>query len=144
MAQKTLKLKRVFAWAIYQNLRSTPPKDYPTADEINRTISVFLPAFKQHISDYLRLMKQAEELSLKLSLKEISDAEAKVQTDALNDEWKKYNREHGNDIVEVPFDADEFTTLKTQFNREDWGKKWVVSLEEYGELAESFKAVDKQ
>ena len=60
MAQKILKTKRVYVYAIYNSLRSTPPKDYPTTEEIKTTITEILPAFKTHISEYLEMIKKAE------------------------------------------------------------------------------------
>ena len=138
MSTKTLKIKRIFAYTIYNNLRNTPPKDYPTTGEIKSTISSILPALKEHISEYLEMMKKAEDLSAKVADKELSEADVKIKIDGYNEEWRKYNKERGNEIVSVVLDEESFKTLKAQFDRDNWGKRWVANIEEFGELIEAF------
>ncbi len=60
--------------------------------------------------------------------------------DKLNDEWRVYNKEHGSELIEISLDDEGFKTLKAQFDRENWGKKWVANLEEFGELLQAFEA----
>lgn len=141
--QKTLKIKRVFAYAIYNNLRNTPPKDYPTTGEIKSTISVILPALKEFISEYIDMMKAAEELAAKVVGKEITEEEQKVKLNDLNERWSQYNKVHGNEIVEVSLDEEGFKTLKSQFDRDNWGKKWVANIEEFSELNDAFAEAGK-
>jgi len=144
MAQKLLKLKRVYIYAIYNSLRNTPPKDYPTTEEIKTTISDILPAFKTHISEYLELVKKAEELSVAVAAKEITEKEVAPKMDEINVKWRVYNKEHGQEIVDVQFDGSVFTTLKGQFNRNEWGTKWMANIEEFSELLEVFAAAEKE
>ena len=143
MPQKTLKIKRVFVWTIYNNLRNIPPKDFPTTGEIKSTISEVLPALKTHVSFYAEMMKKAEALAVKVAAKEITEEISKEEVENINSEWKMYNKDHGEEIVDVVFEDDGFTTLKTQFDRENWGKKWVANLEEFGELLEAFSEAGK-
>ena len=143
MSQKTLKTKRVFAWAIYNNLRGTAPKDFPTTGEIKNTITSVLPALKAQVEPYIELLKKAEELSARVASKELDEAAAKEAVDKINVEWKAYNKDHGNEIVEVVLDDESFKTLKTQFEREGWGKNWIANLEEFGELLEQFAEAGK-
>lgn|SRR3990167_8234542 len=141
--QKTLKIRRIFAYTISNNLRSTPPKDYPTTAEIKATISTVLPALKEHISVYAEMMKKAEELAVRVRAKEIPENEMQGLLDAYNQEWRQYNKEHGDEIVEVVLDDEGFKTLKDQFDRENWGKKWVANIEEFGELEEALSEAGK-
>jgi len=143
MSTKTLKVKRIFAYTIYNNLRNTPPKDYPTTGEIKSTISSILPALKEHISEYLEMLKKAEDLSVKVAEKELSEKDVQAKINGYNEEWRKYNRDHGNEIVEVSLDEEGFKTLRSQFDRENWGKKWVANIEEFGELESAFTEVGK-
>ena len=136
--KKTLSIKRVFAWAIYNNLKNTPPKDYPTTGEIKSTISDVLPALKVHITSYADMIKEAEELSVQVVEKKLSEAEAKTAVDKINDAWRVYNKASGDDIVALELDEEGFNTLKTQFDREGWGKKWLANIEEFGELLTAF------
>lgn len=138
MTNKILKIKRVFAWSIYNNLKNTPPKDYPTTGEIKSTISVILPALKEQINFYLDKMKEAEELSVKVAEKKLTEEESKIAVEKINDEWKTHNKKNGSVIVEIVLDEEGFKTLKDQFDREGWGKKWVANIEEFGELIEAF------
>ena len=143
MSTKTLKTKRVFVYAIYNNLRNTPPKDYPSTAEIKSTIQVILPALKETVSGYVDLMKKAEELSVRLQDKNLAKEEGDKLVTSMNDEWKGYNKEHGNDIVDLTLDEEGFKTLKAQFEREGWGKKWIATIEEFGELLEAFAEAGK-
>lgn len=137
-SKKTLSIKRVFAWAIYDNLKRTPPKDYPTTGEIKSTISDVLPALKVHVGEYQSKIKDAEELSVQVQAKKLSEEEAKAAVDKINDSWRAYNKEHGQEIVAVELEDEGFKTLKAQFDREGWGKKWLANIEEFGELLEAF------
>ena len=139
MSSKTLKIKRVFAWTIFNNLRNTPPKDFPTTGEIKSTINDVLPALKSHVVYYIEAMKKAEELAANVASKGISEGAAKMVVDKLNDEWRVYNKEHGSEVIKIDLDDEGFKTLKAQFDREGWGKKWVANLEEFGELIEAFE-----
>ena len=141
--QKTLKIKRVFAYTIYNNLRNTPPKDYPTTGEIKSTISVILPALKEFISEYINMMKTAEELVVKTVAKEVSEDESKKTLEELNGKWSQYNKIYGSEIVEISLDEEGFKTLKTQFDRDNWGKKWVANIEEFSELNDAFTEAGK-
>jgi len=104
MSTKTLRIRRIFAYTIYNNLRNTPPKDYPTTGEIKSTISSVLPTLKEHISEYLKMLKKAEDLSVKVASKELPEEEVKVKIDEYNEEWREYNRDHGSEIVDVSLD----------------------------------------
>lgn len=143
MPIKTLKIKRVFAYTIHRGLKITPPKEYPTTDEIKKTITDILPALKMHIEEYLSMSAKAEELAVKVSLKELSDEDSKVSLEALNKTWSDYSKEHGNDIVDVALDGEAFTSFRAQFEREGWGKTWVVNIEEFSELMDAFSEAGK-
>ena len=143
MSQKPLKTRRIFAYTIHNNLRNTPPKDYPTTGEIKSTISSILPALKEHISEYLEMFKAWEGLAEKVALKEITQKESQAEVDKYNEKFRKYNKEHGNEIVEINLDEEGFKTLKAQFDREGWGKKWVANIEEFAELSDAFVEASK-
>jgi len=143
MAVKTLKIKRVFAYAIYNSLRNTPPKDYPTTAEIKNTIGEVLPAIKEHIVEYVNMQKRVIEISERVAGDEAALKAVQPQVDVINVEWRKYTKEHGHDIIDIKLDGDAFKTLKDQFNRQDWGTKWLVSIEEFGELLKSFEDAEK-
>lgn len=140
MSNKTLKIKRVFVWTIFNNLKNTPPKDFPTTGEIRSTINDVLPALKSQVKFYIETMEKAVELAEKVASKEISEVASKIAVDKLNEDFRMYNKKYGNELIEIPLDEEGFKTLKAQFDREGWGKKWVANLEEFGELLEAFGA----
>ncbi len=141
---KTLKIKRVFAYTIYNNLRNTPPKDYPTTGEIKSTIGQILPAFKTNIEDYLTVVKEAEALNIKKNAKEITEADYTKAIEEINTKFKAYGKEHNDDVVEIKLENEDFTILKTQFDRENWGKGWVANIEEFVDLDKAFTAAGKE
>ena len=144
MAIKTLKIKRVFAYTIYRSLKSTPPKEYPTTGEIKLTINDILPALKNHIGEYVKMSARVDELSVKVQTKELKETELQNKVDEINEEFRGYNKEHGNEIVEVVLDGEAFTALKSQFERDNWGKTWVQNIEEFSELMDVFTEADKK
>ena len=140
---KLLKLKRVFVLSVYNNLRTTPPRDYPTAGEIKDTISTILPALKEHVSEYVAMTTKAEELALKVSTKELDEEGAKKAVDKINEDWRDYTKDHGKEVCEVSLSDEAFKTLRTQFERENWGQKWTSNLDEYAEMNEAFTEAGK-
>ena len=144
MAIKTLKIKRVFAYTIYRSLKSTPPKEYPTTGEIKLTINDIIPALKSHIGEYVKMSEKVDELSVKVQTKELKEEDLKGKVDEINEEFRGYNKEHGSEIVEVALDGEAFTALKSQFERDNWGKTWVQNIEEFSELMDVFTEADKK
>lgn len=143
MSTKTLKIKRVFAYAVYNSLRKTPPKDFPTTGEIKTTISDILPALKTHAAQYVDMIKQAEELAVKVAAKELDEEASKKAVEAINVTWREYTKEHGDEIVEISLDQEAFTTLKVQFERDNWGKTWLANIEEFGEFSDAMTEAGK-
>lgn len=138
-----MQLQRVFVYSVYNHLRNTAPKDYPTTGEIKETISAILPALKEHVVGYLDILSKAEPLRERLVKKEITEKEALPEFDKINAELKEYNIEHGTEICDIVIDEEGFKTLKAQFDRENWGTDWTSNLEEYAEMEAAFAAVGK-
>lgn len=143
MSNSILKIKRVFAWAIYSNLRVVPPKDYPSTGEIKNTINDILPALKEHVGTYIDLFTRASDLQVKIANKEVEAGATQPEIDKINDDWRAYSKEHGLELVDISLSVEALKTLNDQFNREGWGKKWVVTIEEFGELLEAFEQAKK-
>ena len=143
MSAKTLNLKRVFVYSIYNHLRNTPPKSYPTTGEIKETISTVLPALREHVNLYAELLTRAESLSVKVAAKELTEEESKKQIEAINVEWREYNGSHGQEVCAVSLSDEGFKTLRGQFEREGWGSTWTANLDEYAEMTEAFSKAGK-
>lgn len=143
MSEKILKIKKVFVWTIYNSLKNTPPKDFPTTGEIKETISSVMPALKQHVPEYLNLLKKVEEVHEQFTEKKIKEDERDKKLNDINDEFRVYNKDHSGDLCELNLSEEGFKTLKTQFDRDNWGKKWVVNIEEFGELMQAFEEAAK-
>jgi len=143
MATKTLKIKRVLAWSVYNNLKSIPPKDYPTTGEIKSTLSDIMPVFKPAVDEYSKMMDRVTDVQEKLSNKEIDEKEVDKLVAEINKDWKAYNKVGGIEIIDIEISEEGLKTLKAQFEREGWGKKWVANIEEFGELLATFEAAVK-
>ena len=143
MAIKTLKIRRVFAYAVYNALKRTPPKDFPTTGEIKTTIAEIMPVLKVQAAKYVEFLKQAEELAVKVAAKELTEEASKKAVDAINDAWKLYTKEHGDEKVDVVLEGEAFTTLKAQFEREKWGTTWLANIEEFGEFSDAMVEAGK-
>lgn len=143
MTTKTLKTKRVFAYAVYNHLRNTAPKDYPTVAEIKSTISSILPALKESVAGYLELFSKVQDLADLVKGGKLSEEESRKSVEEMNAKWKEYNQVHGNEIVDVVLDEESLKTLKTQFERDKWGKNWFANIEEFAEFADSLAAAEK-
>ena len=142
MSEKTLKLKKIFVYTLYNNLKNTPAKVYPTTEEVLETLKL-LPKLKEPVQDYISLMLKVEDVhkEYKPKLKGLSDEETKKvskekkeKLDKLNEEIIDYNSEHSADACEIKLDEATLKSLKAQFERNDWGKAWVVNIEEFGEI----------
>jgi len=142
-ATKTLKLKRVFAYSVHNNLKNTAPKEFPTTGEIKETINSVLPALKEHIGGFVELLGKVEALQLKVTAKEFSEEEVKAKVDEINVAWKEYNTAHGSEVCEIVLSEEGFNTLRGQFEREGWGTKWTMNMDEYAEMMAAFSEAGK-
>jgi hypothetical protein len=140
---KTIKTKRVFVWAMYDNLRRIPPKEYPTTQEIKSTLLDVMPVLKEQVPEYIEMMKEAEKISQTVGAKKLGEEEAKAAVEAINTKWKTYSEGPGIEMVELKLNEDGFKTLDDQFNRDGWGKQWIVNIEEFGELLSAFEEAKK-
>ena len=91
----------------------------------------------------MEFVKRAEELAVKVSAKELNEEQSKKAVEAINDEWRIYTKDHGNEVVSVELDQEAFTTLKAQFGRDDWGKTWLANIEEFGEFSDAMHDAGK-
>lgn len=142
MSVKTLKLKRVYAYAMYNGLRNIPPKDYTTTNEIKHTINDIMPALKVHLAEYLSRLEKVRDLQERAQESEEKMKELQPEFDKLNEDWKQYNKEHGMEMVAVDMPEDAYKTFKEQFNRDKWGRVWIVTIEEFAEVMASFDEAD--
>lgn len=123
-------------WAIYNGLKNTPPKDFPTAGEIRTTISSVLPILRPHLEEYERVMERVRDLSIVVDEGSKSEDEVKNITEEINRDFKKYGAEHGDDLIEVQVDKEFVKTLSGQFLRPGWGNRWFGKIDEFAEFDE--------
>lgn len=140
---KSLKLKRVFAWTIYNNLTNVPPKEYPTTEEIKATLNDILPEFEQHVGEYVKMNAEAKEVADQASAKKISESELRAKVDEINEKFREYSKKEGMEIIELKLNKDTLDILTKQFNREKWGTSWMVNIKEFAELDKAFADANK-
>lgn len=143
MSKKVLKIKRLQAWSIYNNLKTTQPKDFPSTGEIKETIISIMPALKNELEDYINLLKKVEDANEQFMAKKIDEKERNEKIDKINDEFREYNKTHAEEICNIELQDESLKVLKGQFERDNWGKKWVNNLEEFGELLLAFEEASK-
>jgi hypothetical protein len=140
---KTLKIKRVFCYVIHLAIKNVAPKDFPTVGEIKSTIKEILPALQEPIGEYLGFVDEAREIRQKFDAKELSEEASAKEVEKLNEKWREYGKAHGEEIVEIKLEKEAFDFFKGQFERETWGKNWMVNIEEYMELNDAFDEAAK-
>jgi lipopolysaccharide biosynthesis regulator YciM len=143
MEEKTLQLRRIFVQAIFNNLRNTPPKDFPTIAEVKTTIKDILPALKEHVEAYITIFEEARDANNDAVEKKITEEDLKVKIEEFNKRIVEYTKTEGQEIVTVVLSVDGMKTLTEQFNREDWGKRWLQNIEEFAEVLAAFEEAGK-
>ena len=139
---KTLHTQRRLAYLVFNNLKNTPPKNFPTLDEMDLTVNDILPVFEGEVEGYIQIRKHAEDINLKLSINEVTQKEADDMIKELNIDAAKFEGQHKNDEVEVEFENSPFNTLFQQFER--WGKEWFRTLEDFVDFRKQINKANSQ
>jgi len=139
--EKTLKLKRIFAYIIHQRLKTTPSKDFSTG-ELKALITDIIPSLRTHIDEYVKLADQATDVRNNLGDKATPE-EVVVAMEPINKEWREYGKVSGVEIVDVILNDEAFKALNSIFDKETGGKEWAGNLDEYAELLNAFTEAAK-
>ena len=131
---KTLKTKRVFAYAIMGALNNVPPSLYPSTDEIKTTINDIIPALTTVCTEYVRMNGVAMDIQKQIKRNKLDKEEGQKQLDVVKEEWDAYQEASGEEVVDIELTQGAFTVLSDQFNRTDaqnprlWGRNWLGNI----------------
>ena len=125
---KILKTKRANIAICWSGLKNTPPKDFPSVGEMEKTTDI-LAVLKESISEFVKILEEGEKLNAdiittKLTTGEINEKKADFQKRAT-----LLEEEIGEQEVSIEFEDEIFNTFFQQIER--WGKFWFIKLEPY-------------
>lgn len=135
--EKTLKLKRIFAFIIHNSLKNTPSKEYATG-ELKALITDIIPSLRKHIDQYVEMSKKVGDMKEKFESKEIKEEDLNSKISEINDEWKAYSKGAGSEVVDIVLSEESMKSLNSIFNKENGGKLWTSNIDEYAELMNAF------
>jgi len=137
---KTLKAKKLDALFCWGGLRNTPPREFPTVEEIEATGKI-LDVLKGEIPSFVTLVKEGEEVSDKA----MEDPKGDAAKSSREDFAKKsivLERGEGQDAIELLFEDAEFNTFFQQFER--WGRLWFPKTEPFIEFRKAMVETNGQ
>ena len=139
---KTLKTKRRFAYFAHLSLKGTPPKDFPTIEEMELTVEEILPALREEAKGYNVFRERADEVSTKLASGDMSSTEVEKVIKEINIDATKFENEHRLDEIKIELENSTFNTFFQQFER--WGKEWFLKLEDFIEFRKAMNDTNKE
>lgn len=133
--KKEIKLKRINAWIVYDNLRSIPPKEFDTVGQIKTLMNGVLPAFKSKIKEHIDMMTDFRAFNQKAIEEKMPQHDLEKKVAEVNKIWSTYNKEHGKEVVTISLDKEAMSVLTTLFNK--YGNKMFNTIEEFVEVEEA-------
>ena len=126
---KQLSTKKIFSYILYNGLKTTPPKDYPSMEEMMSTVDEILPALEKGCLEFVEFRKRADEINVQLASGKLQQEEAGLKLAELQKEVRIFEAEKGEVIVVVDLESAAFAVVGQQFER--WGKQWFNKLEDF-------------
>jgi len=138
---KILKTKKVNLAICWNGLRNVPPKDFPTVDEMDRTVEI-LNGLEHTIPEFVKIFRDGEQLNIetqsgKIDPKKVGERRATYQKESGEIESKE-----GKVEVEIEFEDSVFNTFFQQTER--WAKNWFMKLEPYLEFRKDINKTNAQ
>jgi len=127
---KVLSTKVLYLQVCFNGLKNIPPKDFPSIDEMTKTIEDILPEIDKYIpKEYKDLMENIQKLRNDFSLEKITSEEATKLSNEYDALLRKYDITNQDNQTMIEFSKEAFNTFFQQFER--WGKNWFNRLEDY-------------
>ena len=140
---KELKIKRDFVHAIYNSLKTVPPSEFLTTEEIMTTSNDILPLLKENCIKHVEFFEGIDDLRKKIATKKITEEEGTKERDKNIEVFNKYTEEHKDDVISLKFEDAVFKVLKEQFERKDWGTKFLSTIEDFVIVTKAFKEAEE-
>ena len=125
---KTIKTKKLNIAICYNNLRNTAPKEFPTMIELDKTPGI-LETLKEAVPKFVESSLEGEKMNADIISGKMKKEEISKMRNEYIQKATKFEIEHGDEVIEVEFENDDFNVFFQQCER--WGKLWFVKLEAF-------------
>jgi hypothetical protein len=124
---KKIELKKVAAAIVWNGLKSTPPKEFPTMGEIESASRV-IEDIEKAIPEFVDIIKGGEEIKNEMMKSVGQKLPASLQKK--REEYMRKSTEvetkKGKEMVKIEFEDDDFNNFFQQCER--WGKNWFTNI----------------
>jgi len=139
---KILKTKRSYVYIVYRFLKSIPPKEFDTIDEMEKVMDEILPVMEADTKEYVEIGKKADAARKEFADKKITEEQTIEKLKAIEKESVMYGESKGQDVVELALENDPFNTFFQLF--EKWGKGWFGTIEGFLEFRKAMNETNQQ
>jgi len=117
---KQLTTKKIYLYLAFQNLKRTPPREYPDTNEMMVTVDEILPALETASGEFVGFSKEADDINTDLATNKISQEEARTKIEELQKRVGVFEKDGGMAMVTAEMSPSAFGIFVSQFER--WGK----------------------
>ena len=122
---KILELKKVSIAVVWNGLKSTPPKEFPTIGEIESASKV-LDKLKETIPEFVKIIEEGEAIGNEIMSGKMTPKLQKRREEYLKKTIEIENK-YGKEIVKIELENEEFNAFFQQCER--WAKNWFNKID---------------
>jgi len=122
---KNLELKKVSIAIVWNGLKGTPPREFPTIGEIESASNV-LDKFKEAIPEFVKIIEEGENIGNEMIRGKMTPELQKRREEYLK-KTTEIENEHGKEIVKIELEDEEFNAFFQQCER--WSKNWFNRID---------------
>jgi len=122
---KNLELKKVSIAIVWNGLKGTPPREFPTIGEIESASNV-LDKFKEAIPEFVKIIEEGENIGNEMMRGKMTPELQKRREEYLKKTTEIENK-HGKEIVKIELEDEEFNAFFQQCER--WSKNWFNRID---------------
>ncbi|NCO11884.1 hypothetical protein GW924_04795, partial [Candidatus Pacearchaeota archaeon] len=117
---KNLELKKVFIAIVWNGLKSTPPKEFPTIGEIESASKV-LDKLEEAVPEFVKIIEEGEVIGNEMMGRKMTPELQKRRGEYLK-KTNEIENKHGKEIVKIELEDEDFNAFFQQCER--WSKNW--------------------
>ena len=122
---KKLELKKVSVAIVWNGLKTTPPKEFPTIGEIESASKV-IDELKESIPEFVKIIEEGEAIGNEMAKGKITPELQKKREEYLK-KTNEIESKNGKDIVKIELEDEDFKVFFQQCER--WGKNWFNRID---------------
>jgi len=122
---KNLELKKVSIAIVWNGLKGTPPREFPTIGEIESASNV-LDKFKEAIPEFVKIIEEGENIGNEMMRGKMTPELQKRREEYLK-KTNEIENKHGKEIVKIELEDEEFNAFFQQCER--WSKNWFNRID---------------